>query len=75
MDTSNPRFGKMSKEHPKARKAIIDLGLTPFPNVEHWDGLTALAPDGSKMLLIGSWQKQMGKMILEGFWGNAEQNR
>lgn len=65
-------FGDMAKERPKLREGIIKDGLRPNPDVENWNGQTALHPDGREVSLSPGSRTQMRKMIREGYWGGKD---
>jgi hypothetical protein len=64
-------FGSMAKERPRARQVIIKVGLRPNPDVENWNGETALDENGREVFLTSGVRTQMRKMIREGYWGGA----
>jgi len=65
-------FGDMAKERPKCRESIIRLRLRPNPDVESWNGETALDENGREVFLTPGVRTQMRKMIREGHWGGKE---
>ena len=44
-------FGDMAKERPKCREGIVKSALRPNPDVENWNGETALDPNGREIFL------------------------
>lgn len=65
-------FGDMTKERPKCREGIVKAGLRPNPDVENWNGETALDPNGREIFLSPGVRTQMRRMIKEGYWGGKE---
>lgn len=63
------KMGLYTKERPRCRKAICDKSLSPCRDAKgYWDGYSALTPDGRRAFLSEGVEKQMRKMLWEGYW-------
>jgi hypothetical protein len=60
------------KERPRCRKVIEQQGMKPEllkdKRVWIWDGMHVVLPDGSHSLLISGLQKQMRRMVRDGYF-------
>jgi DNA-directed RNA polymerase subunit RPC12/RpoP len=61
----HPITSSAAKERPRCRRAIIERGLTPWPAVDAWDGVSAKTPDGQHVSLSDGMRKELRKMIVE----------
>ena len=59
----------VGKERPRCRRMIIAYHLRPWLDQRGiWDGYFALNETNQMIALSGGMQKQMRRMILEGYW-------
>jgi hypothetical protein len=64
-----------TKERPGCRKAILNLGISPYLINGEWDGETALSTNGTRSDMSDGLRDQMRLMVAEGHWGEVKLKR
>ena len=65
-----------AKERPGCRKAILNLGISPYLNANgEWDGETALSRNGTRSDMSDGLRDQMRLMVAQRYWGDVKLKR